>query len=215
MADAERKLVSILTESFLLHADMVEFEYDSEGLEVTHFCGNTGMGKVLKGRELAAEIMAFVDSKSKNGRLELSIQGSVRTMRVQWYDSFGESCLRPILPSGEAASLPDDDSDMPAFMAECQGCDEFAEINDLGLCDGCAEKLERDLIRKCDWDYTMAGFGLPESEREAYRQKVIAEFGEGLELLAADPPTEMEPRSSPTAARKPRGKRKAKRKRNR
>jgi hypothetical protein len=26
-------------------------------------------------------------------------------------------------------------------------------LNDFGLCEGCAGKLERDLIRQRDWDY--------------------------------------------------------------
>jgi len=33
---------------------------------------------------------------------------------------------------------------------ECHGCDLFTRLNDLGLCEECAGKLERDLIRQRD-----------------------------------------------------------------
>ena len=44
-----------------------------------------------------------------------------------------------------------------SLFGECQGCDCFAYVNDLGLCHECAGKLERDLIRERDWDYTPNG----------------------------------------------------------
>lgn len=85
--------------------------------------------------------------------------------------------------------IEEDIEDMfPSFEGMCNGCDLMLPLNDLGLCDDCAGKLERDLIRKSDWDYTVSGFGLPKSEREGVRKKVIKAFGNKLELIAPDKP---------------------------
>lgn len=39
----------------------------------------------------------------------------------------------------------------------CIGCDIPFELNYQGLCESCAAKLERDLIRSRDWDYSTSG----------------------------------------------------------
>ena len=70
------------------------------------------------------------------------------------------------------------------FEGECRGCDIFCRINDLGLCNECAGKLERDLIRERDWDYTVSAYGLTDSRREELRSQVVAQYGEKLELIA-------------------------------
>jgi hypothetical protein len=56
------------------------------------------------------------------------------------------------------------------------------------LCEDCASKIERDLIRQRKWDYTASGFGLSSEDREELRRRVIAQFGKALELIA--PPEE-------------------------
>jgi hypothetical protein len=68
---------------------------------------------------------------------------------------------------------------------QCYGCDRYLPVNDLRLCDECADKLDRDLIRKRDWDYAASAFGLDPSLREDLRRKVIARYGEKLELVAS------------------------------
>lgn len=70
------------------------------------------------------------------------------------------------------------------YEGECQGCDIFTRLNDLGLCEECAGKLERDLIRQRDWDYSALAYGCPEFEREELRKEIIARHGEKLELIA-------------------------------
>ena len=70
------------------------------------------------------------------------------------------------------------------YEGECQGCDTFQPLNDLGLCEECAGKLERDLIRERDWDYSVTAFGVDPSKREQLRRKVLAQHGEELELIA-------------------------------
>lgn len=76
------------------------------------------------------------------------------------------------------------------FEGECQGCDLFAAINDLGLCDDCAAKLDRDLIRKRDWEYSVSAYGVPKDKLEDLRNHVIKNYGKNLELIAEDPPKE-------------------------
>ena len=88
------------------------------------------------------------------------------------------------------------------YEGECQGCDIFTSLNDLGLCEECAGKLDRDLVRQRNWDYSALAFGCPESKREELRNEIIKHYGEKLELIAPNK----------RAARKPKKKRKSKRK---
>ncbi len=67
---------------------------------------------------------------------------------------------------------------------ECQGCGTIKSLNELGLCDTCAEKLDRDLIRQRDWAYSTLAFGVPSSKYEELRQNVISKYGEKLELIS-------------------------------
>lgn len=65
----------------------------------------------------------------------------------------------------------------------CNGCDLPLSVNDLGLCNTCFGKLERDLIRARDWDYSAAAFGVDPNKRKALRQRVIQEYGEAYGLI--------------------------------
>jgi hypothetical protein len=58
-------------------------------------------------------------------------------------------------------------------------------VNDLGLCDACFTKLERDLIRSRDWDYSVTAFATDPDQLEALRQSVISDYGEVYELIEA------------------------------
>ena len=73
-----------------------------------------------------------------------------------------------------------------SFEGECQACDCFGRVNDIGLCEDCAGKLERDLIRRRDWDYSVTAYGVPSLKREELRDQVVAQYGEKLELLAPE-----------------------------
>lgn len=91
--------------------------------------------------------------------------------------------------------IEEDIEDMfPLVEGMCNGCDLILPLNDLGLCDDCAGKLERDIIRNRDWDYSVSGFGLPESEREGLRKKIIKAYGDKLELIAPDKPRKKKPK---------------------
>lgn len=77
-----------------------------------------------------------------------------------------------------------DDDEFGWYEGQCVGCDGYSRIDDVGLCKECAGKLERDLIRQRDWDYSALAFGCPESKREELRKEIIARYGEKLELIA-------------------------------
>ena len=76
------------------------------------------------------------------------------------------------------------DDSFDSIEGECQGCDQFLPVNDLGLCDECPAKLDRDLLRQRDWDYSTGAFGVDCVKREELRRQVVAQYGEGLELIA-------------------------------
>lgn len=65
----------------------------------------------------------------------------------------------------------------------CMGCDLILPVNDLSLCDNCFMKLERDLIRSRDWEYSATAFMTPPEELEALRERVIRDYGAGYELI--------------------------------
>lgn len=95
--------------------------------------------------------------------------------------------------------MPNDEFEFGAFEAECQACDSFASVDDLGLCAECSGKLERDMIRQRAWDYSATAFGVPPEKLEELRAATIAEYGAALELVAPDsesknPPSRRRPR---------------------
>jgi hypothetical protein len=76
-----------------------------------------------------------------------------------------------------------DDETVLKRAGECVSCDIFRPLDDQGLCLACADMLERDLIRQRDWEYSATAFLLSDEAREKLRRKVVAEHGEGLELI--------------------------------
>jgi hypothetical protein len=65
----------------------------------------------------------------------------------------------------------------------CVGCDLPFPVNDLGLCDNCFAKLERDLIRSRDWEYSVTAFAVAPDQLEALRERVIRDYGAAYELI--------------------------------
>ena len=76
-----------------------------------------------------------------------------------------------------------------SFEGACYSCEMFARLNDLALCEECAAKLDRDLIRQRDWDYAMLAYGLPVEHRETLRRDIINTYGAKLELISPEPAT--------------------------
>lgn len=68
----------------------------------------------------------------------------------------------------------------------CVGCDLPFPVNDLSLCDNCFAKLERDLIRSRDWEYSVTAFAVAPDQLEALRERVIRDYGADYELI--EPP---------------------------
>ena len=97
-----------------------------------------------------------------------------------------------------------ENSEFGSHEAECQGCDIFTRVDDVGLCEECAAKLDRDLIRQRDWKYSVTAYMVPLEQREEFRKKVIRQYGEDLELIA---PQEVKRLNSKTRKRGKRGRR--------
>ena len=85
---------------------------------------------------------------------------------------------------------------------QCYACELFGRVDDLGLCEECRTKLERDLVRQRDWDYSAWAFGLSDEGREKLYQQVVAEYGKKLELIASPEGT---PKQHPAHRRKRKG----------
>ncbi len=78
----------------------------------------------------------------------------------------------------------DDDEIWPDYDGQCYACDNYGSVDDMSLCNECAPKLERDLIRQRDWDYSASAFGLTNELREKLRNEIMKEYGKELELIA-------------------------------
>lgn len=76
----------------------------------------------------------------------------------------------------------EDDETALERAGECASCNMFRPLDE-GLCLVCADMLERDMIRQRDWEYSATVFLLSDEAREKLRRKVVAEYGEGLELI--------------------------------
>jgi hypothetical protein len=90
----------------------------------------------------------------------------------------------------------DDDRQFGLWDGKCQACDAYGPVDDMSLCEECAGKLERDMIRNRDWDYSASAFGCPPDRLEELRDRVIREHGERLELLAPTSPDGLPPKPS-------------------
>jgi hypothetical protein len=62
---------------------------------------------------------------------------------------------------------------MIELTGSCAGCDQWTTLDDVGLCDVCAAKFDRDLIRQRAWAYSATAFGCDPKDYEALRQMVI------------------------------------------
>lgn len=94
-----------------------------------------------------------------------------------------------------------EDDDLEIIDTVCAGCDIFLPVNDLGLCDDCNAKLERDLIRSRDWDYSGMAFGVPEDEYESLREQVIRDYGASYELIAPPSKQKKKPKNKRSNSR--------------
>ncbi|MDL1867396.1 hypothetical protein FBR06_09225 [Betaproteobacteria bacterium PRO4] len=77
----------------------------------------------------------------------------------------------------------ENDSTNEVIDTFCVGCDLPFPVNDLGLCDDCAAKLDRDLIRSRDWEYSVTAFAVAPDQLETLRERVIRDYGAAYELI--------------------------------
>ncbi len=91
------------------------------------------------------------------------------------------------------------DNDHALDSGFCRNCKAPLPVNDLGLCDDCYAKLERDLIRMRDWEYSAEAFGVPDAQLEALRDCIIRDYGAAYELL--EQPHEYKPKNKRSKSR--------------
>ena len=94
-------------------------------------------------------------------------------------------------PPGFENIMGETETEFGRHEDECAGCEQFRRVNELGVCEDCSQKLERDLIRKRDWAYSVTAYGMSDERREDMRRQIIDNFGEGLELIAPSRQVEM------------------------
>jgi hypothetical protein len=92
------------------------------------------------------------------------------------------------------------------WEGQCQACEMWGRVNDLGLCEECDAKIQRDLIRARDWDYVAAAFGLEDEGRERLRAEVIRQYGAENELIIDQKPKKRKSRKRRRPTRKRRAK---------
>ena len=95
-----------------------------------------------------------------------------------------------MMPAEIGADLTDYDEDelFGAYEGACAGCDTYSNLDDIGLCEECGAKLDRDMIRERDWERSMTAWVCPKDKREELRDQVIRQHGAELELIAASKP---------------------------
>ena len=93
------------------------------------------------------------------------------TMDEVWLTELGQSQLTEatldIVPDffGQPESAP------------CQGCDDYLPLNDIGFCEHCSAKMDRDFIRQRQWEYSPSAFCLDHDQREQLRKTIIKNTG--------------------------------------
>jgi hypothetical protein len=93
---------------------------------------------------------------------------------------------------------PTNDETWGMYDGACVACDGYGRVNDLGLCQIYADKLERDLIRERDWDYAASAFLLSDADREKLRQQIVREHGLALELITSNKSLRLKKHPRPT-----------------
>ncbi len=96
------KLNSLIEEALKSGADSIELEYVPEGLEVTYMFGNMGIGEIIDDRSVIREIVRELIREAKlehqtRGTLQWTSGGKSYKIRVEEYESFGESTFRLVL----------------------------------------------------------------------------------------------------------------------
>ena len=107
-AQALQKLKGIIEEALRYGADVVELEYADGGLEINYLVGQVGLGHVLTDHALARELLRMIVElagleKKSRGVMAWTQAGKTYRIRVEEYDSFGETAWRLTLGKPQSA----------------------------------------------------------------------------------------------------------------
>lgn len=94
----------------------------------------------------------------------------------------------------------DDSSTDELIDTICVGCDLPFPVNDLGLCDNCFAKLERDLIRSRDWERSVTAFAVASDQLEALRERIVGDYGADYELIEPQDGKKQKPKRTKSRA---------------
>jgi hypothetical protein len=100
--NANDLLQQMLEEAIEVGATSIELEREPEGLEVSYMVGDTGFGRLISDRRAESALFRLIFKladleERERGTMEVELQGKPRTIHVQQYESFGETCLRLFL----------------------------------------------------------------------------------------------------------------------
>lgn len=127
------------------------------------------------------------------------------SMDEVWLTELGQTQLtEATFPSDDECPY-DDDTDDLSISGICQGCDNYHTINDIGLCDLCAAKLDRDFIRQRQWEYSTAAFCVDQAAREQLRNSLIKQYGEKNELITSSEPCSTKSKKTKNRKKKRKG----------
>jgi len=136
-------------------------------------------------RDVASEISGLREflqwEKFKSSGEALALADRMECMLFAGYDPYFDGVEPPLFEDDDW----DGDDDFGMYEAFCAACDDPGRVDDLGLCQDCGDKLERDLLRQRDWAYSATAYGLSEEQRERARREIVKQFGKDLELIAA------------------------------
>lgn len=78
------------------------------------------------------------------------------------------------------------------YEGNCRGCGTVANLDDMGYCESCGEKFERDMLRLRKWEFSLTASYIPQDEYESLRQDTIDQFGREFEILTEEDLKEIE-----------------------
>ncbi len=135
-------------------------------------------------RDVAREINGFREylqlQESGTPGEALALADRMECLLFSDYDAYSGEGDSPEFDDGSL----DDDEAFGVYEGICTGCDAISLVGDLRLCEKCAAKLERDLLRSRDWVHSVTAFRLTDEQRELTRRQVVKEYGRDFELIA-------------------------------
>ncbi len=107
-----------------------------------------------------------------------------------------------ILDAYMQGRLEEDSAFAERYYDDCAGCDDYGKVDDVGLCEECGAKLDRDMIRERHWERSVSAWLCPKDKREELRRRVVKKHGAKLELIApAEPARRKKARSGKKRSR--------------